>query len=146
MISVRHGQDDLERLRESCLRGNCAPFALTLHARTGWPIVSLCLGTAPDGDAPFHLLCRAPDGRLVDAAGHQTEDAALRQFDMGGRRHLVVRDFTPFEVARRFRRDPRIARAIKAALGQLVPDLNLALSTKDCALSLSSDCMLVPAA
>ncbi len=146
MTSVRHDRDDVEGLRESCLRGNCAPFALTLHARTGWPIVGLCLRTSPDGDAPFHLLCRAPDGRLVDAAGHHCEGAAIGQFDMGGHRDLVVRDFTAFEIGRRFRRDPRIARAVETALDQLVPSLRLALSTKDCALPLPFDCVLVPSA
>ena len=135
---------DIERLRKDYLRGNCSAFAVTLHDRTGWPIVGLCERGSRQGDAPIHLLCLSSDGRLVDAAGFRpSPGAVIREFDLGGRRDLDVRPFDRNDIETRFRRGAEIYEAAELWMGHLVPELN-ALSTKDCEFVAEIDCVTNP--
>lgn len=64
---------DLDRVRYSCLHGQCGPFAAFLAARTGWPIGSV-QGLVGDPDTGIHAVVYHPDGGVVDADGRHDEN------------------------------------------------------------------------
>lgn len=105
-------------LQEFYLHGMCAPFALALQERTGWDLVGL-YSTLDPQDAPFHVLCRAPDGGLADARGTGMDMATARQ-GMGGGHHLV--EMTRAQ-ALRFLRHPGLHRLAAEHIDVLLPDL-----------------------
>lgn len=65
-----------DRDSEAFTQGDCGIFADELHRVTGWPQV-LIGDAGPDGMFE-HIAVRAPDGRIVDVTGIQTE-ATIKQ-------------------------------------------------------------------
>ena len=61
---------DDKRVIDTFTTGQCHSLARAIHQLTDWP---LCvMGYAKGGsiaDAVYHVVCRAPDGRLVDVYG-----------------------------------------------------------------------------
>lgn len=105
-------------LVEFYLHGMCAPFALALQERTGWDLVGL-YSTLDSQDAPFHVLCRSPDGSLADARGTGMDVESARQ-GMGGGHHLL--EMTRAQ-ALRFLRHPGLHRLAAEHLDVLLPEL-----------------------
>lgn len=56
---------------EAFTQGDCGIFADELHRATGWPQV-LIGENGPDGEFE-HIAVRAPDGRILDVTGIQSE-------------------------------------------------------------------------
>lgn len=82
-----------EQVRHFYLHGECLPFARTLHALTGWPLVSVC---HPDHGFLHALVCEPGEGlpgsaggRLLDASGWTTLEAVGRHY--GLRPHETAR-------------------------------------------------------
>lgn len=66
---------------------DCGPFAYVLNRVTGWQVVAV---SADQGY--LHSLVRAPDGRMLDAAGWVTERAVKKRY---GARKIVMLDVEP---------------------------------------------------
>jgi len=57
------------------LEGDCAHLARAIHKKTGWPMVIISTDKSDDLKTIEwdHMAVRAPDGRIIDAFGMQTE-------------------------------------------------------------------------
>ena len=92
------------RLAERYLFGMCGPFALALHAITGWDTVGVFDG--PGGawtDKPRHVGCVSPDGYFADARGvGMSRESFLEGYGRADGSETEVRPFLPVDVARTF--------------------------------------------
>jgi hypothetical protein len=63
-------------------RGNCAILAVYLHRLSSWPLVMLTTNKETNNDSRMvHVLCRRPDGLLVDIEGATSEKEALGEWE-----------------------------------------------------------------
>ena len=65
-------------VRKAFMHGACGPFAAVLHEMTGWQLVNLSSPSLGE----VHSLVRAPDGRLLDAAGWMTESSIAKRYGL----------------------------------------------------------------
>lgn len=65
-----------DRDSEAFTQGDCGIFADELHRVTGWPQV--LIGDADPNGFSEHVAVKAPDGRIVDITGIQTESTMKR--------------------------------------------------------------------
>ena len=79
---------DIESICDRYGHGDCWYFALAQHELTGWPLIQL----QADG-APVHAGVRAPDGRIWDAYGLDTDSL------VAGRYHQCFEQDTGFHWA-----------------------------------------------
>jgi len=63
---------------------NCALLAVYLHRASGWPLVMVSTeGKTDNATRMIHVLCRRPDGRLVDIEGDVSDEEALEPWLTG---------------------------------------------------------------
>lgn len=81
-VSARPGVID-EAMISVFSEGYCGLLGIELARRTGWELVALAWEPCPGDDedfAWFHVMCRTPDGALVDVRGRRSLEEVCEEW------------------------------------------------------------------